>query len=367
MASYPSKRERQVTTTRSERPIPWVIVLVALCALAGACSGTGGGGSTGGDGSTGSTGGDGADGGAGTPSPSAAAVQEITFAGDGIELSGDLYLPEGSGPHPGVVLIHGSGPIDRNATIRGQLRTSFPEPVTVFADLAAALRDVGYAVLTYDKRTCGPFNDCADNGYPPPPADLTVDAFVSDATAAVAHLQALDDVDDDALAVIGHSQGASFVPAMLIDDPGLTAGVMLAAQHDPIDEILLEQDEQLGKPVTALRSEDVEDGTIIQGASAAFWRSWMRITDGVPQLATQVTQPLLLVGGELDANVSPAQLDAWRQTLGDDAQIVELECVSHALNCLDTDDMTTIVPADVGRTVAPSVTGTVIDFLDAAL
>lgn len=361
MASDPSKRERQVTT-RSERPTPWVIVLIALCALAGACSG-----GAGGDGGDGSASGDGGDGRAGTPSPSASTVHQTTFAGDGIELAGDLYLPEGSGPHPGVVLIHGSGPIDRNATVPGQLRTSFPEPVTVFADLAAALRGAGYAVLTYDKRTCGPFNDCADNGYPPPPADLTVDVFVSDAAAAVAHLQARDDVDDDALALIGHSQGASFVPAMLIDDPNLAAGVMLAAQHDPIDEILLEQDEQLGKPVIALRSEDVEDDTIIQGASAAFWRSWMRVTDGVPQLATQVTQPLLLVGGELDANVPPAQLDAWRQTLGDDAQVVELECVSHALNCLDTDDMTTIVPADVGRTVAPSVAETVIGFLDAAL
>jgi len=346
----------QATTTMTDRRILRG-VLAVLCVLAGACAGGG-------------------DGGAAAPAPSTAApsasapasgVLGTTFPSGDLELSGDLYLPEGPGPHPGVVLVHGSGPNDRDGTVPGQLGMTFPEPVAVFADLARDLRDAGYAVLTYDKRTCGPFNDCSDNDYPQPPADLTVDTFVTDAEAALAHLGSRDEVDGAARAVIGHSQGASFVPAMLIDDPALAAGVMLAAPYDPIDEILMAQDAGSGRSVRALRSEDVADDTMIAGASAAFWRSWFRVGDGVPQLATQVAQPLLVVGGELDANVPPAQLDRWEQMLGDGAQVVELECVSHALNCLATDDMSTIVPADVGRTVAPSVGETVIEFLDAAL
>lgn len=351
-----SKPERRITTMRSDRRIVWIVV-AALCVLVAACSGA--------------DDGDGDAGGTATPTPApsapAPAVRQTTFSSGDLELAGDLYLPEGAGPHPGVVLIHGSGPIDRDATLQGQLGTSFPEPVRAFADLGAALRDAGYAVLTYDKRTCGPFSNCPDNGYPQPPADLTVDAFVADATAAVEHLRSSDGVDAGAVAVVGHSQGASFVPAMLIDDPDLAAGIMLAAAYDPIDEIVLAQDASIGDPVRALRSEDVEDGTMIGGASATFWRSWMRLTDGVPQLATQVSQPLLVVGGELDTNVPPAQLDRWEQMLGDDQQVVELECVSHALNCLATDDMSAIVPADVGRTVAPTVSGTMIEFLDSTL
>jgi hypothetical protein len=343
--------------------IPWG-VLAVLCVLAGACAG--------------------GDGGAAAPQPSVAApsgavspgatptapasgVLETAFPSGDLELSGDLYLPEGTGPHPGVVLVHGSGPLDRDGTVPGQLGMTFPEPVTVFADLAGDLRDAGYAVLTYDKRTCGPFNGCSDNDYPQPPAGLTVDAFITDAEAALAHLGSRDEVDGGARAVIGHSQGASFVPAMLIDDPALGAGVMLAAPFDPIDEIVMAQDAAMGRSVRLLRSEDVADDTMIAGASVAFWRSWFRVSDGVPQLATQVTQPLLVVGGELDANVPPAQLDRWEQLLGDGAQVVELDCVSHALNCLATDDMSAIVPADVGPTVASSVGETVIEFLDAAL
>jgi pimeloyl-ACP methyl ester carboxylesterase len=139
------------------------------------------------------------------------------------------------------------------------------------------------------------------------------------------------------------------------------------AAYDPIDEIVLAQDASIGGPVRALRSEHVEDGTMIGSGERdvlAFPDAAHRrgATTGDP-----VSQPLLVVGGELDTNVPPAQLDRWEQVLGDDRRVVELECVSHALNCLATDDMSAIVPADVGRTVAPAVSETMIEFLDSAL
>lgn len=301
-------------------------------------------------------------------SPPAAADEQISFDSDGLTMAGDLYLPDGPGPHPAVVLVHGSGPVDRHATTPAQLDMPFPSPVTVFADLAAALRDGGYAVLTYDKRTCGPFNDCSDNGYPPIPADLTVETFVTDAGAAVAYLRSRDDVRPDAVAVAGHSQGGSFVPPMLIDDPELAAGVMLATAYDPIDEILEHQDASLARQVRDLRSGPTDDTTMIGGASAGFWRSWMRMTDGIPALAGQVEQPLLVLGGRLDANVPPAQLQRWRETLtGDDRQVVTLECVSHALNCLEADDLSDVTPADIGTAIDPAVGATLVEFLDGAL
>ena len=319
----------------------------------------------------------------------AAPVEEVRFDADGLTLAGDLYLPDATGPHPAVVLVHGSGPIDRDATVPGQLGMTFPTPVTIFADLAGALRDAGYAVLTYDKRTCGPFNNCADNGYPRPPDDLTVDAFVADAAAAVAYLRERTEVRPDAVTVAGHSQGAAFVPPLLIDDPELAAGVMLSAAHDPIDELLatqaqsladlldalgrdapaereaVEQQRQLAEQVRGLRSGVTDDATPIGGASAGFWRSWLRITDGVPDLATQVEQPLLVLGGALDTNVPPAQTQRWRETLtGPAHQVVTLDCVAHALNCLATDDLTALTPSDVGGAVDPRVAATVVEFLD---
>lgn len=260
---------------------------LTVCLLLGACSGTAD------DDAAGAA-----------PSPDTARPEQVTFGGGDLRLVGDLYLPEESGPHAGVVLIHGSGPLDRHETVPGQVGLTFPEPVTVFADLARALRSAGYAVLTYDKRTCGPFNDCADNGYPQPAPDVTIDDFIGDAAAAVSYLRQRTDLRPDAIAVAGHSQGASFVPTLLHNDPGLAAGVMLAAPYDPIDEVA----------------------------------------------------------------APPAQIRQWRRTLtADGDRVVRLDCITHALNCLETDDMTAIVPADVGRTVDAGVTTAIVDFLDGAV
>ena len=59
-------------------------------------------------------------------------------------LPGILSMPKGSGPFPGVVLVHGSGPNDRDESIG---------PNKVFRDIAWGLASQGISVLRYDKRT----------------------------------------------------------------------------------------------------------------------------------------------------------------------------------------------------------------------
>src|SRR4051812_38970294 len=43
-------------------------------------------------------------------------VDLTATADDGLLLSGTLTLPAGPGPHPAVLLLHGSGRLDRDAT-----------------------------------------------------------------------------------------------------------------------------------------------------------------------------------------------------------------------------------------------------------
>ncbi|MBW3604561.1 MAG: alpha/beta hydrolase, partial [Actinobacteria bacterium] len=336
------------------------------------------------------------DAGTATTSPSGAAVEPtergsveaVTFDSADLTLEGDLRLPDSEGPHPGIVLVHGSGPNGRDGVVPGQLAMAFPQPVGVLADLAAALRDAGYAALIYDKRSCGSFNGCADNGYPAPADDLTIETFVEDAQAAVAYLRSRPEIRPEAVVVAGHSQGASFVPGMLLDDPRLAAGVLLAAPYDPVDALLAEQADtvgqivgalddpppgavgsitrlrQLARSVSDLRSGAVDDTTQFAGATAGFWRSWLRLSDGVPQLAVQAHQPLLVLNGKVDTNVGPEQTTRWRRTLTDVSdRVVALDCVSHALNCLHTDDPATVDPAEIDTSVDPRVPATIADFL----
>ncbi len=70
--------------------------------------------------------------------------QPVIFGEDPFTLPGVLTLPKGDGPFPVVVLVHGSGAHDMDATV-----FSFKP----FRDIAAGLANHGIAVLRYDKRT----------------------------------------------------------------------------------------------------------------------------------------------------------------------------------------------------------------------
>ncbi len=159
---------------------------------------------------------------------------EVAIPTEGLDLAGTLRLPAGESPAPAVVLIHGSGPQSRASEIPGQLNMVFGFDIPVFAELADALQESGFAALTYDKRSCGSFNGCADNGYPLPSDDLTIEAFIDDARATVDFLRRRPEIDPDRVSIVGHSQGAQFVTSMLESDPNLARGVMIAGPYHPI-------------------------------------------------------------------------------------------------------------------------------------
>ena len=70
--------------------------------------------------------------------------RDVTIGGDEWKLPGTLTVPVGNGPFPAVLLVHGSGPNDRDETVG---------PNKVFKDLAEGLASRGVVVLRYEKRT----------------------------------------------------------------------------------------------------------------------------------------------------------------------------------------------------------------------
>ncbi|MFU8817423.1 MAG: alpha/beta hydrolase family protein, partial [Pseudomonadales bacterium] len=67
------------------------------------------------------------------------ADEEVSFQSGGHALAGSLFVPAGGGNHPGIVLVHGSGPDTR-------------EP---YRNLADHFARNGVAALIYDKRGLG--------------------------------------------------------------------------------------------------------------------------------------------------------------------------------------------------------------------
>lgn len=115
-------------------------------------------------------------------------VEEVTFHSDGLTLAGSLYLPRGQGPHPAIVLVHGSG----------------TQPRDEYRFYARQYAARGIAALAYDKRGSGiSEGDTAAASY----ADLAADA-----AAAVRLLRARADIRGDAVGLWGLSEGEWVAP-----------------------------------------------------------------------------------------------------------------------------------------------------------
>ncbi|MCZ7546127.1 MAG: alpha/beta fold hydrolase [Anaerolineae bacterium] len=247
--------------------------------------------------------------------------REITFGLEGWELPGTLTLPVGAGPFPAVVLVHGSGPNDRDETLG---------PNQPFRNLAWGLASNGVAVLRYDKRTRVYTEELAEMG------DLTLDdETVDDALAAVEFLRGVEDIDPARIFVLGHSLGGHAAPRIGARDPDIAGLIILAGFTRPFEDIILEQSNYTAEvdgevsAVEAARIEAIEAevarikaltpesdaGGLLLGAPAAYWLD-LAAHDPVATAQT-LTMPMLILQGERDYQVTMADFQNWQDGLGD--------------------------------------------------
>ncbi|MFZ6798428.1 alpha/beta hydrolase family protein [Undibacterium sp. Di24W] len=156
--------------------------------------------------------------------PFAYQVREVRFQNQQakITLAGTLTLPAGSGPFPAAVLISGSGPHDRDASVFDH------KPFAVLADY---LTRNGIAVLRYDDRGVaqseGDFNSATNHD------------FASDVKAAIAYLASQIEINSKAIGLIGHSQGGMVGPIAGMNNRAVAFQVLMAAPATDITEWLL--------------------------------------------------------------------------------------------------------------------------------
>ncbi|WP_433608838.1 alpha/beta hydrolase family protein [Prescottella agglutinans] len=141
--------------------------------------------------------------------------REVTFeSGDGTTMAGTLAVPSGGELGPVALVVGGSGEIDRDG--------DHPRmPIGISRALAHALARNGVASLRYDKRGVG-----ASGG------DFMTAGFgdnVEDAAAAVEWLVTTGGFARDAVAVVGHSEGACLAMCLGARRGGIPAAVVLLA------------------------------------------------------------------------------------------------------------------------------------------
>lgn len=249
--------------------------------------------------------------------------QPLTLVNGKYEMPGTLTVPKGDGPFPAVVLVQGSGPQDQDETIGAE------KP---FADLALGLASRGVAVFRYTKRTFKYQEHSSD-----PPEKLTVDdETMSDARAAVALLAKQSKIDPQRIFLVGHSLGAYLAPRIAAGDAKISGIVMMAANVEPMEKLLLEQMNYLlssGPPPTPDEQKqvaEVQDAikkiespdlkptdsvTLLTGPLPATY--WLDLRDYHPVEAAEALKiPILIMDGGRDFQVPPAtNFDEWKKTL----------------------------------------------------
>lgn len=236
------------------------------------------------------------------------------------ELPGTLTMPAGEGPFPAVVLIHGSGPNDRDETI-GALKP--------FRDIAEDLAERGIAVYRFDKRTLVFGKEMAAD------RDVTlIEECVADAAEAVQLLAAQEKIDRERIFVLGHSLGGTAVPAInreLKNRPVQARGyILMAPGARRLDIIMREQYDFLAGLAPELAAErdaaaaeldrlndpdSLQEDDVVAGAYAAYWK-WL-ISYDVVGLAAEITAPCLLLQGEEDYQVTMEDFRLFRDALGE--------------------------------------------------
>ena len=242
-------------------------------------------------------------------------------------LPGTLAMPKGQPPPagwPALVLVHGSGPHDRDETIG---------PNRPFLDIARGLATQGVAVLRYEKRTRARPQDFTDRAY------TIDDETTDDAVAAIAALRATKGVDPKRIFVFGHSQGGMLAPRIAARAGDVAGLVLFAAPARPLLDILIEQNvrlavlgdgktsdaeraavEKLKLQVQAARRDgDAAANALPMGLPASFWRS----TDAVDPVAEAraAALPMLVMQGARDIQVVDADWQRWRAGFHDDPKV----------------------------------------------
>ncbi|QDV49374.1 alpha/beta hydrolase [Gimesia fumaroli] len=253
---------------------------------------------------------------------------EVTVGAGLWAVPGTLSLPKGDKRVPAVVLVHGSGPHDRDETIG---------PNKPFRDLAQGLASRGVAVLRYEKRTKHHQLKMALLS-----GGLTVkEESVDDAVAAVDVLANQPRIETNRIYVLGHSLGGNLLPRIGAASAKIAGFISFAGSVRPLEDLVLDQVKYLFSLDGAVTAEEQQKIDAIKkqvemvkspALSADFAASelplgisapyWLDLRGYQPAVRAQTLQkPFLILQGERDYQVTMVDFDLWKQALGSRADV----------------------------------------------
>jgi dienelactone hydrolase len=249
---------------------------------------------------------------------------EITVGAGRWALPGTLTRPKASDtPCPAVLLVHGSGPNDRDETVG---------PNKAFRDLALGLASRGVCVLRYEKRT----KEHARAVVSVYGDKLTLkEESVDDALAAAATLRATQGIDAKRIFVLGHSAGGTAVVRIARADAELRGFIVLAGSSQPLEDVVARQmryiasldgklsdrervivervDAQAARVKSLTVDSKVSAEQLPLGIPAAYWLDLT--ANPIARDLKEERRAMLVLHGDRDYQVTLDDFDGWKKAL----------------------------------------------------
>lgn len=250
--------------------------------------------------------------------------REVTIGAGEWALPGTLTLPKGgSAKFPAVVLVHGSGPNDRDETHANRSNK-------IFKDLAWGLASRGIAVLRYDKRSFvhGAKMVALKNSF------TLNEETIDDAVLAVELLRRTPEIDAKNIFVLGHSLGGMAIPRIAKKDAQIAGLIVFAGTARPLEDVVVEQYNYLaaldGSPSGEVQAKLDEEKKLAEitknlkadsppttpttlGLPVSYWVDLNGYNP--PVVAKTLKQPMLILQGESDYQVTMKDFANWKAAL----------------------------------------------------
>jgi pimeloyl-ACP methyl ester carboxylesterase len=268
----------------------------------------------------------------------------IEVQSQGVQLVGTLCLPVEQGRFPVVVMVHGSGPLDRDENMKGQ-------KLDVFNTIAHRLAQGGIASVRYDKRGCG----ASQGDY----YSAGLHDLIDDLTCWIDSLQQSPHVRADRTLLLGHSEGCLVAAQASLRRPHIAGLMLLCPFVEPVEDVLLSQAAQIGRELEAktglsrlaVRLMNRVLGTPVDNqrrligklrdTAAPSLRVGLErlpakclremLSVDVAQVYAATRCPMLLVGGEKDLQCNPADVARIAELAADRAEPHVVANLTHVL------------------------------------
>ena len=265
--------------------------------------------------------------------------QEVSFYSGPHVLTGTLTLPDEQGTFPGVLLVPGSGRVDRNENAKKLA-------IDALREIAMNLAKKGIATLRYDKRGVGESQgEFLETGF-----------FdnVSDAATALHFLKFNEYIQPDHVFILGHSEGAVIATRLAGSGADVAGVILLAGTAEAGEDVILWQSEQVADGMRGLngflikalhidvqKAEHKQLDKIKQstkdwyrvGLFAKLNAKWTREfleynpADDLPNIQV----PVLAITGSKDIQVNPSDLKRMAELVPSEFEWHEVPDVTHIL------------------------------------